>query len=347
VHIAPGLADSVQKNLSVKIMKTSRTMRSSVLACLALFSVFVLIACDDHVYKETGLELSLTKSASPSTVTQAGQVITYTYVVTNNGQDPKNGSNGLSPMAIVLTDSPLDGPIVCPVALAASLNNSQSMTCTATYTVTDTDIATGSITNNAVVTGSFTSQDCLYSISKDYYSCVNTKAKHTATDKARVVVPVNLAAGQLTATPVPAEIPTSTATAAAPSVTETPARPLPMLMGNVTYCDPLAHMMNLPFANGFNPLDFNHVVTMNGQSVNCAVNLANAKLLTCAYPPALVFPANIQATFNAVVVNDFSFDGASCAAPVPATKAPSKQPNSGPTSGPPATACPPGAGCPP
>jgi hypothetical protein len=323
-----------------EIMKPSRTMRTFILACVGLLSLFVLIACDDHIYKETGLELSMTKTASPTTVTQAGQVITYTYIVTNNGQDPKNGSNGLSPMAIVLTDAPLDGPIVCPVALAAALNNSQSMTCTATYTVTDTDIASGSITNNAVVTGSYTSQDCLYSISKDYYSCVNTKTKHTATDKARAVVNVNLAAGQVTAVPAATEIPVSTPTATAPSITETPARPLPMLMGNVTYCDPAAHLMNLPFVNGFNPLDFNQVVTMNGQSVNCMVNTSNSKLLTCAYPSSLAFPVNIQVTFNAMVVNDFMFDGASCAAPVPATKTPSKQPNSGPT------ACPPGAVCP-
>jgi hypothetical protein len=274
-------------------------------------------------------------------------VITYTYVITNNGQDPKNGSNGLSPMAIVVTDSPLDGPIVCPVALAAALNNSQSMTCTATYTVTDTDIASGSITNNAVVTGSYTSQDCLYSISKDYYSCVNTKTKHTATDKARAVVNVDLTAGQPPAVPTATETPAITPTAATPSISETPARPLAILLGNVTYCDPVSHFVSMPFVDGFNPLDFNHVVTMNGETVACQVNASNAKLLTCAYPPSMSFPSSIQVTFGGLVVNDFMVNSAACAAPVSATKSPSKHQNSSgpaPTAHP--TACPVGAVCP-
>ena len=73
--------------------------------------MFGLAGCVDRVYAETGNELIMRKIPSPLTVSLAGQMITYTYEVKNNTL--KNTANYLSAMTIVVTDAPLDGPIVC------------------------------------------------------------------------------------------------------------------------------------------------------------------------------------------------------------------------------------------
>jgi uncharacterized repeat protein (TIGR01451 family) len=90
----------------------------------------------------------LTKKATPTTVSAPGQVITYTFTVTNNTQ-------------VTLTDVGVDdiqadpagdltsGP-TCP---SATLAPGASMDCTATYTVTQADIDKGSITDTATAHG--------------------------------------------------------------------------------------------------------------------------------------------------------------------------------------------------
>jgi uncharacterized Zn-binding protein involved in type VI secretion len=285
------------------------------------------------VYTETGKELSLSKSATPATVKQAGQVITYTYVVNNN----KNAkvSADLFDMSISLVDSPLDSPVVCPFTM---LKDGESMTCSATYTVADKDIANGSITNHATATGIFTSDDCHYATVYDY-SCVLTKKQHTAIANASAVVMVGGTSAADTETPTMAP---PTATQPPATATATAGLP-PILTGEVTYCDTVLHLMNMPFVNGFSPQNFKHVVTMNGLPVSCQVNGSNSKLLTCSYPASLVFPADIQIALSGIVVNQFTFNGASCVAPIPPTKpAPKPAPQPG------STACVllPGAVCP-
>jgi hypothetical protein len=291
-------------------MKTPTTLRTVMIAFLSILSLLVLAACDDRVYVQTGKELSLSKSASPLTVQHAGMVISYTYVVTNNTNPQVDV--GLSGITIALADSPLDGPVVCPFTM---LKQGETMTCHATYTVTDQDIANGGVTNKATATGDFTSQDCLYSTSKDYYKCDLTNAKHTVTASASAVVTVYGTA------PTDTETPTPTATEPPPSATPTQSLP-PILLGDVSYCDPLLHLMNMPFVNGFSPLNYKHDVTMNGLPVNCQVNGSNSKLLTCSYPASLVFPATIQVSINGIVVNQFTFNGASCVVPPQPTKKP-------------------------
>ena len=87
--------------------------------------------------------LSLVKSASVMTYSASGTVITYSYLVTNTGNedltavsvtDPQLGLNGVS----------------CP---SSSLAPGVSQTCTAPYTITQADLDAGSITNTGTASG--------------------------------------------------------------------------------------------------------------------------------------------------------------------------------------------------
>ena len=83
--------------------------------------------------------LALVKSATPSTYDAAGQVITYSYTVTNTG-------NVTLPGPFSVTDDRLP-TVVCPAT--ASLAPAASVTCTASHTITQADIDAGSIVNVA------------------------------------------------------------------------------------------------------------------------------------------------------------------------------------------------------
>ena len=73
-----------------------------------------------------GCGLRITKSASPTTYFAAGQVITYSYVITNSGNVTLNGP-------FTITD------------------DKATVTCTASHTVTQADIDAGSFLNAACV----------------------------------------------------------------------------------------------------------------------------------------------------------------------------------------------------
>jgi outer membrane autotransporter protein len=91
---------------------------------------------------------TLAKTASPSTYGTAGQVITYTYVVTS--LDDRTGS------LKSLVDNKI-ASISCPTTIMPSLG---SITCTGTYTITAADLANGSVTNTATVTGDSCTDGC-------------------------------------------------------------------------------------------------------------------------------------------------------------------------------------------
>lgn len=92
-------------------------------------------------------QISLTVSANPPTYSQAGQVITLTYTIRNSG------TVSLGPAQFIVLDSLIGtSPINCGNAGATIAPNS-TVTCTATRTVTDADMAASSIASNAVASG--------------------------------------------------------------------------------------------------------------------------------------------------------------------------------------------------
>ena len=84
--------------------------------------------------------LTIQKSVAESSYTQVGDVLHYTYIVTNTGNVTVTG--------ITVTDDKTT--VFCP---KTSLDPGKSMTCTATYTVTNADITAESITNTAYASG--------------------------------------------------------------------------------------------------------------------------------------------------------------------------------------------------
>ncbi|MEV7598822.1 hypothetical protein AB0O91_15705 [Kitasatospora sp. NPDC089797] len=93
--------------------------------------------------------LTIVKSASPTTVTASGQTVDYSYLVTNTGNVTLTNVS-VNETAFSGTGTP---PVVTCPAGAASLAPGASVTCTASYTVTQADIDAGTITNTAIATG--------------------------------------------------------------------------------------------------------------------------------------------------------------------------------------------------
>ncbi|WP_441785324.1 DUF7507 domain-containing protein [Leifsonia sp. 2MCAF36] len=92
--------------------------------------------------------LTIQKSADVTRVTRPGQVVTYTFLVSNTG--------GLGLTGVNVTDTPvspagsLDAAPVCGVTVLAP---GESTTCTATYTTTQADVDVGSLADSAVAGG--------------------------------------------------------------------------------------------------------------------------------------------------------------------------------------------------
>jgi uncharacterized repeat protein (TIGR01451 family) len=93
--------------------------------------------------------LVLSVSASPDTATAVGQVITYTYTLTNAG--PANLTSPYSITDDIVTSTDCSGA-TSPLAPGAST------TCTGTYTITQADADAGSVNNNATATARYSGQ---------------------------------------------------------------------------------------------------------------------------------------------------------------------------------------------
>jgi len=85
--------------------------------------------------------LTLDKQAGAPTGTTAGSTIAYTFLVTNEGNVT------LNPVSV--TDAKV-GTVTCP---ETTLAPAASVTCTATYTLTQADVDAGSVVNTATATG--------------------------------------------------------------------------------------------------------------------------------------------------------------------------------------------------
>lgn len=92
------------------------------------------------VTADTLKTLVLDKNASPSNFTTAGESIEYTYQLTNSGNIPLSGPFSVSDdkTGVFCPDEP------------ASLQPSESLTCSAAYVITEDDLSAGSVTNIAI-----------------------------------------------------------------------------------------------------------------------------------------------------------------------------------------------------
>jgi uncharacterized repeat protein (TIGR01451 family) len=100
-------------------------------------------------------KLSVVKTANPTTVSAAGQTVTYTFVVTNNGNVTESGVGVADALSSPSVPANL-GPIGCGTSGAngsITLAPGASVTCSATYTVSQADMDGGTITDTATATG--------------------------------------------------------------------------------------------------------------------------------------------------------------------------------------------------
>lgn len=93
--------------------------------------------------------LNLSKTSSTNTYTSSGQVITYTYTLSNTSQVPLQ-----APFSI--TDNKVT-TVTCPAVttigdLDIYLDPGESLACTGTYTIVAGDLTAGSVTNSASAT---------------------------------------------------------------------------------------------------------------------------------------------------------------------------------------------------
>ncbi len=91
--------------------------------------------------------LALLKTARPASYTTAGEIITYSYLITNTGN---TGLTNVSATDTAFSGSGTPPVVTCPVTTLAP---QQSTTCTGTYAVTQADIDNGVVTNTAIATG--------------------------------------------------------------------------------------------------------------------------------------------------------------------------------------------------
>ncbi len=93
-------------------------------------------------------QLLLLKSSNPASFTAPGQLITYTFTVTNTGNVTLSNVLVADPMVglSAISCTPFANPI-------PSLAPGQTVTCTATYTTTAADMKLGNIANSATATG--------------------------------------------------------------------------------------------------------------------------------------------------------------------------------------------------
>lgn len=92
--------------------------------------------------------LSLDKTANVSTYSEIGDVVTYTYKITNSGETT------LGPDQFMVDDDRINGgaPFNCGAADVV-LDPTEFVTCTAQYTIGSADITSESVTNTAFATG--------------------------------------------------------------------------------------------------------------------------------------------------------------------------------------------------
>ena len=141
-------------------MKSARMIRIISFSIVTLVVLFGTASCNEESIYDGKPVLTLSKTASPASFSKAGDVITYTYEIKAIGPNfSGNYKNQIPITGLSISDSPLDGPVICPQDTLTAPN---TMICTGTYTITDQDVANGSVTNSASVSGSFFLNDSCF-----------------------------------------------------------------------------------------------------------------------------------------------------------------------------------------
>jgi len=96
--------------------------------------------------------LTLTKSADPTTYNNVGDSIIYTYNITNSGDV------ALGPVQFTVSDNKISFVINCGSG-GAVLPPNETISCSATYLITQADVTAGSVTNSATATDGTTTSN--------------------------------------------------------------------------------------------------------------------------------------------------------------------------------------------
>jgi len=128
-------------------------------------------------------ELILKTTADPPSYDRAGQTITFTYEIMNNG------NVNLGPAQFTITDKFLAAPLNCEAA-ASYMMSTETFTCTATYTITQADLDSGSVTSNATASDGTTSSDAtMVTVTKSGGSQPNPSGLTPGTTIQHTVIP--------------------------------------------------------------------------------------------------------------------------------------------------------------
>lgn len=128
----------------------NKLIRNSLTSILVL----VLSACNlfgspnQGVFENSVLRLTVQTQNNVTTFSQAGEIINFQYVITNTGTPPLAGP-------VLVTDAPRQ--VACPGLNTVGnqdnyLDQNETINCLAAYTVTQSDVTTGTIVSNATAT---------------------------------------------------------------------------------------------------------------------------------------------------------------------------------------------------
>ncbi|HET6594338.1 MAG TPA: LysM domain-containing protein [Anaerolineales bacterium] len=137
----------------------------------SLTSIFVLVlsACNlfgspnQGVFENSVLRLTVQTQNNVTTFSQAGETINFQYVITNTGTPPLAGP-------VLVTDAPRQ--VACPELntvgnLDNYLDQNETINCMAAYSVTESDVTTGTIVSNAAATaGNITSNQATLTLNR-------------------------------------------------------------------------------------------------------------------------------------------------------------------------------------
>lgn len=146
-------------------------------------AVNAIVTCEVKNKLVVTPKLTLLKTASPSTYTAVGNVINYTYKLTNDG------NVNLQPPYNVVDNKT---SVTCP-STPNVLTPGASVTCTATYVITQADMNAGQVTNIAMATAKDTSN----------VTVISNQDSEVVTGPPPTPTPIPTPVPTATATPVP------------------------------------------------------------------------------------------------------------------------------------------------